>query len=71
MGDELLTVEQAAARLQMHPDTVRRLLRGGQLPGRKIGARQWRISAEALQAYVGGSDKPAAPVDLARNGDQE
>jgi len=60
MADELLTVEQAAERLQMHPDTVRRLLRDGQLPGRKIGARQWRISADALKSYIeGGSQGPA------------
>jgi excisionase family DNA binding protein len=54
MTDELLTVEQAAERLQMHPDTVRRLLREGQLPGRKFGPRQWRISAAALRAYIEG-----------------
>ena len=61
MSDELLTVEQAAERIQMHPDTVRRLLRDGQLPGRKIGARQWRISADALKAYVeGGQEVPGA-----------
>src|SRR4051794_27286135 len=52
MTDELLTVDQASERLQMHPDTVRRLLREGQLPGRKIGARQWRIPAGKLKAYV-------------------
>lgn len=59
MGDELLTVEQAAERLQMHPDTVRRMLREAQLPGRKIGARQWRISADALRDFIAG--KPAVP----------
>jgi len=59
MSDELLTVDQAAERLQMHPDTVRRLLREGQLPGRKIGARQWRVSASALKAYVEGGNKSA------------
>jgi hypothetical protein len=37
-------------------------LRDGQLPGRKIGARQWRISADALKAYVEGGQKPAAKV---------
>jgi excisionase family DNA binding protein len=59
MGDELLTVEQAAGRLQMHPDTVRRLLREGQLPGRKIGARQWRVSSDSLKAFVeNGPQKP-------------
>jgi excisionase family DNA binding protein len=60
MADELLTVEQAAERLQMHPDTVRRLLREGQLPGRKVGARQWRVSADALKAHVEGGQQSAA-----------
>lgn len=50
--EELLTVEQAAAVLQMHPDTVRRLLREKKLPGRKVGPRQWRISAEVLKRWM-------------------
>jgi excisionase family DNA binding protein len=66
MGDELLTVDQAAERLQMHADTVRRLLRDGQLPGRKIGARQWRISADALKAYVEGVAPKLDPNEGAR-----
>ena len=54
MADELLTVDQASERLQLHPDTVRRLLREGQLPGRKIGARQWRIPEGKLKAFLDG-----------------
>ena len=60
MEDELLTVEEAAARLKMHPVTVRRLLREGQVPGRKVGVRQWRVSAAALKAYIEGGERPAA-----------
>jgi excisionase family DNA binding protein len=52
MEDELLTVEEAAKRVKMHPVTVRRLLRDGQLPGRKVGTRQWRVSAAALKSYM-------------------
>jgi excisionase family DNA binding protein len=56
--DELLTVDQVGGRLQMHPDTVRRLLREGRLPGRKVGVREWRVSAAALKAYIeGGTPK--------------
>jgi excisionase family DNA binding protein len=58
VGDELLTAEEAAARLKMHPVTVRRLLREGRIPGRKVGVRQWRVSADALKAYIEGSEKP-------------
>lgn len=60
MEDELLTVEEASKRVKMHPVTVRRLLRDGQLPGRKVGVRQWRVSAAALKAYIeGGAPSPA------------
>ena len=52
MSDELLTAEQAAERLQLHADTVRRLLREGEIPGRKVGKRQWRISAAVLKDYI-------------------
>lgn len=52
MPEELLTIEQAAQLLQLHPDTVRRLVREGELPGVKIGRRQWRIATSALQRYI-------------------
>ncbi len=58
MEDELLTVEEAAARLKMHPDTIRRLLREGSMPGVKLGKRQWRISAAALARFIEGDQKP-------------
>jgi excisionase family DNA binding protein len=52
--DEVLSVDEAAVWLKMDAVTVRRLLREGRLPGRKIDARHWRISADALKAYVEG-----------------
>jgi excisionase family DNA binding protein len=58
--DELLTVDEAAARLKMHAVTVRRLLREGRIPGPKVGARQLRLSADALKAYIEGTDRPTA-----------
>ncbi len=68
MSDELLTVEQAATRIQMHPDTVRRLLREKQIPGVKLGARQWRIPAGALSEFIdrrlGDETQKAAVVEI-------
>jgi excisionase family DNA binding protein len=65
ISEDLLTVEQAAARLQLHQDTIRRLLRNGQLPGVKVGKRQWRISSSVLQRYVeGDSRKPSANAEV-------
>ena len=49
--DELLTVEQAAAKLQTHPSTVRRMLQAGILPGRKLGPK-WRVPADLLQDHI-------------------
>lgn len=51
----VLTVEQAGQLLQMPPDTVRKLLSAGRLPGRKVG-REWRLSQQALIEYVSGED---------------
>ena len=43
----LLTVEQAAERLQLHPETVRRQLQRGELRAIKRG-RVWRVPESAL-----------------------
>jgi excisionase family DNA binding protein len=46
-----LTPEQVAEELQMHIETVRRLLREGVLPGYQPGKRGWRITRESLDAF--------------------
>lgn len=55
----LLTVEEVAARLHVHPKTVYRLLESGDLRGVKVG-RVWRVSAGEL-ARVAGSPAVARP----------
>ena len=47
----LLTVEDVAKRLQVHPEVVRRYLRSGELRGIQIGGR-WRIAEEDLAAFI-------------------
>ncbi len=47
MMEMLLTVEQAAERLQLHPETVRRQLKRGELRAIKRG-RVWRVPESAL-----------------------
>lgn len=45
--EQLLTVEEAAERLKLHPETIREHLRAGILRGIKKG-RSWRIPESAL-----------------------
>lgn len=49
-GGELLTVADAAVRLDRSTEQVRRYLREGRLNGRRIGG-QWFIEQQALQAF--------------------
>lgn len=59
----LLTPEEAAGILGLSPFTVRRLLREGELPGRKVGKRRWRIRRTDLDDYLEVSHawQPGAP----------
>lgn len=56
-GQQWLTVQQVAERLQVHPETVREWLRDGRLKGSRISRRAgWRIRPEDLSAFVEGND---------------
>jgi excisionase family DNA binding protein len=63
MPDEYLTVDQAGKLLQLNPQTVRRMLTMGKLPGRKLGAREWRISRTELDQFMKGEQKPKPPAE--------
>ena len=47
-----LSIPQAAARLGVHPNTVRRLIKSGRLRAYRL-VRQWRITAEAIDRLRG------------------
>jgi excisionase family DNA binding protein len=49
--DELFTVEQVAAILQLSPKTIKDWLRAGTLTGCKIG-RLWRVTPADLEAFI-------------------
>lgn len=46
----LYDVEELAGLLQVHEVTIRKLLKAGKLPGRKL-AKRWYVSEDALKAY--------------------
>lgn len=47
----ILTVEQAAEKLQMSTKVVREYLRTGKMPGRKVG-RAWRVLETDLEQWI-------------------
>jgi len=58
MSDVLVTVEQAAEELNLHPKTVLRYIRDGRLPATRVG-KSYRIARAKLDAFAGiASGKP-------------
>jgi len=51
--EPLLNDEQAGALLGLHPKTLQRLARTGQIPARRIG-RFWRYRASELDKWLTG-----------------
>lgn len=45
------TVREAAERLHIHPESVRRLIRQGKLPAKKF-ANNWLIDREVLEQFA-------------------
>lgn len=51
MEEPLLTLQETAKWLNVSAVTVRKLLRAGELRGKKVG-RQWRIPPVAIRKYL-------------------
>jgi excisionase family DNA binding protein len=49
--EELLTVEDAAKKVKVHPETIRGWIRSGELPAVDIGGK-YRIYPEDLNAFL-------------------
>jgi excisionase family DNA binding protein len=52
LDNELLTVEQVAAALQMHPDTIRRYIRERKLRAVRISATALRVRRSELNRFL-------------------
>ena len=61
VANEPLTVKEAASRLKVHPQTVRRWIRQGLLRASKVRANRWGIRESDLASHV----RPT-PAELAR-----
>lgn len=58
---QALTVEQVAKQLQVHPTTIHKLIKTGQLKGIRVG-RLWRVPMEALEEYLKNSSIGSSEV---------
>ncbi len=70
MSLRVYTVHEIAHILQMHEETVRALLRSGRLKGIKLGPHarlpgrfEWRITEQALRAFLDLADDAAGIVE--------
>ena len=55
---EILTLEQAAALLQMDPVSVRKYVRKLDLPAHKLGDREWRFKRSEIMAWLSAQARP-------------
>jgi len=61
-NDELLTLEELAERLRLHPDTARGLYRRKVIPGIKLGHRTLRFEYNKVIDALRRAGDPAANV---------
>lgn len=53
--DDYVTVAEVAKRLNIHPESVRRLIRKGELPARKF-ANTWLVDKTTLEQFASNYD---------------
>ena len=51
MLKDILDADEVAKLLRVHPRTIKRLARQGQLPGFRVGG-QWRFRRAAIEEYI-------------------
>lgn len=59
MAREWLTVSELAQEFRFSPSTVTRWIEAGELEAFRVGRRSWRVSREAVEAYL--AQRRAAP----------
>jgi putative resolvase len=64
-GEQLLTVDQVARRLQLHPATIRRWIKAGRLHAISLGSDRagWRIRRSDVEALIQGTRQLQLPDD--------
>jgi len=57
----ILTLENVADYLRVHPSTIYRLLKKGQLPAFKVG-RDWRFNLESIDRWRSDAERSRGPA---------
>jgi excisionase family DNA binding protein len=60
--ENLFSINTAAARLDCHPETLRRIIRRGELTAVKVG-KHWRVRETDLDAFLQVRTVPAKPQE--------
>jgi excisionase family DNA binding protein len=68
LNDDLLTIEQVADKLQLHPDTIRRYIRERKLRAVRISATTIRVRQSEVDRFLkeretDGGDSPTPTAD--------
>jgi excisionase family DNA binding protein len=63
LADELLTIDEVAAKLKLHPDTIRRYIRDKKLKSVRIGGTAIRIWQSELDSFIVDSDQTDGKKD--------
>jgi len=79
VGNDYLSIGEAAARSGLHPNTIQRLLRQGKLEGFKEhhgGQYRWFVSVRSLDTYANPwngflMDRPGQKMYLRRRDDED
>ncbi len=79
MGGDFISIDEAARRSGLHPNTIQRLLRQGKLEGYKehhAGRLRWWVSVRSLDRYANPwtgflMDRPGPKLYLTRREDQD
>lgn len=53
MQEQVYSIEDAARALKVHPDTIRRMIKRGELQAHRVG-RQYRIRQSEIDRILGG-----------------
>jgi excisionase family DNA binding protein len=56
--ESLLSIEESAEKLGLHPETLRKWLREKRIGGVKVG-RNWRLRESDLSAFIAANAMPA------------